>query len=146
MTAFADITGLIIAALSAAPAVSPNIVRARDRAMADSWPSAVNVQWDAGTPDYGQINGAPADWQSKYMVECFAKSAVQSGDLAVDGLLDAVYRRLAADSTLGGQVEWMRVLHIEASTDSNGMKTGWVGMTYLVSHRTANDNLNLTSD
>lgn len=144
MTAFADITGFIVAALQAAPAVSPNIVRARDRAMAESWATAVNVQWDAGTPDYGVIDGAPADWDSKYTIECFAKSPTMSGDLAVDSLLDAVYSRLAADSTLGGRVDWIRAVHMEASTDSNGMKTGWVGMTYVVAHRTSHNNLTLT--
>lgn len=143
MTAFAEITGRIIAALAVDPPVSPNITRARERAMAEGWATAVNVQWDAGVPDYGQLYNAPADWQSRYTVECFAKSAAQSGDLAVDSLVDAAYERLASNPTLDGCVQWIRLVQIEAICDSNGMKTGWVGMTYQVSHRTSNYNLNL---
>jgi hypothetical protein len=142
MTVFVDITGAIIAALTAEPAVSSNIFRARDAALLASYATAVNVQWDAGTPDYGQVQGAPADWQSKYTIECYAKSSTLSGDLAVDPLLDAVFERLAADPTLGGMVAWLRMVHVEASCDSAGQKTGWVGMTYLVTHRTSADNLN----
>lgn len=138
MTAFMDITTAVIAVLSAEPAVSPNIFRARDRTLAEEHVTAINVQWDDGDPNHGAMHGAPVDWESKLTVECYARSSVTSGDLAVDPLLKEVYARIAADSTLGGLVAFIRCVRIKAENDSQGQKTGWICMTYSVSHRTSN--------
>lgn len=138
MTAFVDITAAFVAALSAAPAVSANIFRARDRAIAEDQANAINVQFDGATPYAGAMHGAPIDWISKITVECYARSATTSGDLAVDPLLSAAYARLALDTTLGGKVADIGVPQIEAEYDAQGQKTGWVRMTYPVSHRTSN--------
>jgi hypothetical protein len=138
MTAFADITAAFIAALSTAPAVSANIYRARDRVIAEDQATAINVQFDGSEPYAGVMFGAPIDWTSKITVECYARSATTSGDLAVDPLLSAAYARLATDTTLGGMVADIGYPHIGAEYDSQGQKTGWVRMTYSVSHRTSN--------
>jgi hypothetical protein len=137
MTAFADITAAFIAALSTAPAVSANIFRARDRTIAENQATALNVQFDGSEPYAGAMHGAPVDWISKISVECYARSSVTSGDLAVDPLLSAAYARLAADTTLGGRVADIGAPNILTEYDSQGQKTGWVRMTYSVQHRTS---------
>lgn len=140
-SAFSAIVGAIVDALSAAPEISRNIFRARERTLAESHVTAINVQWDGAMPNRGAIKGAPIDWQSKVTVECYARSTTQGGDLAVDPLMVAVYERLANDPTLGGLVSDIECVGIEAQNDSQGQKTGWVGITYSVSHRTSNDKL-----
>ena len=137
MTQFANITAAFIAALSNAPAVSANIFRARDRTMAEEHIDAINVQFDGADPYTGAMYGAPVDWLSKISVECYARSSVVSGDLAVDPLFATAYARLAADSTLGGAVADIGTPSIEAENDAQGQKTGWVRLSYLVSHRTS---------
>ncbi len=141
-TAFSNIVAAMVAVLSAGQPVSPNIFRARERTLAESHATAINVQWDGGVPQRGVIFGAPIDWQSRITVECYARSATLGGDLAVDPLLAAVYERLAADPTLGGTVADLECIQIEAQNDAQGQKTGWVGITYAVSHRTSNNTLN----
>lgn len=138
MTVFVDITAAFVAALAAAPAVSPNIFRARERVLAEEHVTALNVQFDGAEPYAGVMHGAPVDWRSKITVECYARSSTTSGDLAVDPLLAAAYARLAFDTTLGGMVADIGYPQIEAENDSAGQKTGWIRMTYAVEHRTNN--------
>lgn len=137
-TAFFKITGAIVDLLNAAPAVSPNIYRARDRQIPERNDTAVNVQFNGGLPFEGTILGAPVDWLSKYSVECFARSKEVSGDEAVDPLMLQVYGRLAADPTLGGLVFNIGSPSIEAEYTADGEKTGWVRMIFPVEHRTEN--------
>ena len=124
-TAFADITAAFIAALGATPAVSPNIFRARERVLAEEHVTAINVQFDGSEPYAGVMHGAPVDWRSKITVECYARSSITSGDLAVDPLLETAYARLALDTTLGGMVADIGYPQIEAENDSQGQKPGW---------------------
>lgn len=138
MTVFVDITAAFVATLAAAPAVSKNIFRARERVLAEEHITALNVQFDGAEPYAGAMHGAPVDWRSKITVECYARSSITSGDLAVDPLLAAAYARLAADTTLKGLVADIGYPQIEAENDSQGQKTGWIRMTYAVEHRTNN--------
>ena len=138
MTVFVDIVSSIIALLNAATPVSSMITRARDKAIPETAANAINVQFDAAQPSPGVILGAPVDWTSKIIVDCYARSMITSGDLAVDPLLSGVYARLAADTTLGGKVSFIGVPNIETEYDSQGQKTGWIRMTYFIEHRTTN--------
>lgn len=144
-SAFADITAAIIERLKAAPAVLPEtaIFRASERPAPDSMTEAVNVMWAAANPDAGAIHGAPVDWSTTFVIECYASSKSVSGDLAVDPLFVRIYERLAADTTLGGLVGDLGVPRCIAEFSAEGKKTGWVQMTYIVSHTT--NNLNLSS-
>ena len=141
MTAFVDITAAFVAALVAAPAVSPNIFRARERVLAEEHVTAINVQFDGAIPYAGVMHGAPVDWRSKVTIECYARSTTTSGDLAVDPLLANVYTRMAQDTTLGDMVADIGYPIIEAENDAAGQKTGWIRMTYSVEHRTNNGTL-----
>lgn len=139
-TAFSDITEAIIATLRADPAILPAaaIFRARERAVPDKMEQAINVQWVRGDPDPGAIHGAPVDWQSTVIVECYASSVTESGDQAIDPLLEKVYDRLAGDTTLGGLVDDLGVPALAAEFGVEAKKTGWVQMTYVVKHQTTN--------
>lgn len=137
-TAFANITAAIVSLLKTEPAVSANIFRARDRQMAEEYANAINVQFEGTDPNPGAINGAPVDWNSKFSVECYARTSTTSPDLAVDPLIAAVYERIAADTTLGGLVTDIGSPIIDAEYSAEGQKTGWVRMTYPILHRTSN--------
>jgi len=139
-TVFSVITDAFEAALLAAPAVVPAeaIFRARERAVPGAMNQAVNIQWALGDPEPGAIHGAPVDWKTTVVVECYACSTNESGERAVDPLLERVYERLAADTTLGGLVDDVGVPRLAAEFGAEGKKTGWVQMTYLVMHQTSN--------
>ncbi len=139
MTAFVNITAALVARLVAAPAVSANIFRARDRPMAAQYVEALSVQWEGGESSRGAMHGAPVDWLSKFTVECYARATGDvTPDVAVDPLLAGVAARIAADTTLGGLVADVWLAGLEAEYNAEGQKTGWIRMTYLVQHRTSN--------
>lgn len=140
LTAFATITGALFELMRADPPVSASITRARDRdnPLAEQFDDAVNIQFDGGLPSTGAILGAPVDWESRYTIEMFARTTSTTADLAVDPLMHEIYRRLLADTTLGGLVDEIGVPTIEAEYTAEQKKTGWVRMTLPVKHRTTN--------
>jgi hypothetical protein len=141
-TQFSQIVGAIVSALQATPAVCQKVYRARPDSIPEQFDQAVNVQWEQGIAGFGTIHGAPIDWTTKVSVECFARSQTDTGDVAVDPLLSAVFARLAQDTTLGGLVADLNVAGIEAENSTDAKKTGWVRLTYIVQHRTDNGTLN----
>lgn len=140
-TAFSKVVSAVIAVLGSSPAVCTTIYRARPDDMPDQVETAVNVFFDRALPQTGAIAGAPIDWISKINVECYARSLRDSGDVAVDPLLEAVYERLARNPTLGGAVDDLVINGIEAENTAEARKTGWVRLTYIAQHRTSNDSL-----
>lgn len=142
MTAFIDIVSAFVTRLNQAPAVCDTVLRARDRAVPETKDKALNVTFVGSKPTDGAIDGAPVDWSTVIVVECYAKTpATSTPDVALDALLNDVYVRLAQDQTLGGLVEDIGVPSIEADYDSIGQRTGWAAMKYTVSHRTSNNTL-----
>jgi len=137
-SAFARITGALVALLEAEPPLSQQIFRARDRQLAEEFPDAINVQFDGALPARGAIFGAPVDWESKFTIECYARTTTTSADLAVDPLLMQVYERIAADRTLGDLVTDIGEPMIEAEYNAEQQRTGWVRMSYPVMHQTNN--------
>ena len=138
MTQFVDIVTAFITALSSTPAVSANIFRASDVAIPENATDAVNVVLEGSQPYEGAISGAPIDWTTKVVVQCYAKSLTQSGDQAVDPLLAKVFERLASNPTLSGKVAYIGVPALDTEYNAQGQKTGWIGLSYLVQHRTSN--------
>lgn len=139
-TAFSKVVSAVIAALAMQPPVCPTkaIYRARTVEMPDQANETISVQWEQGLPRHGSINGAPIDWETRITVDCFARSVTETGDVAVDPLLQRVYERLAQDPTLGGMVDDLVIAGVEAENTSEGKKTGWVRLTYIAQHRTEN--------
>lgn len=140
-TAFSSITEHLVELFKAAPAISPHIFRARDRAMSKSALTAISVQWDGALPTPGEIKGAPVRWASRFTVECYARTTTEFPDVAVDPLLLQVYDRIAADTTLGGLVAYVGEPVLESEFSAEGDRTGWVRMTYAVDHETENSTL-----
>lgn len=137
-TAFSKVVSAVMAGLLAQPRVCNGIYRARTLAVADQDDEAITVQWDRTTPAEATIAGAPIDWTTRITVECFARSIRDTGDMAVDPLIEKVFERLATDSTLGGMVDDFVIAGIEAENAADGKKTGWVRLTYIAVHRTSN--------
>lgn len=137
-SAFLKITAAIIAKLGAAADIDVQIYQARDRAVPESAVGAINVQFESGLPTRGAIMGAPVDWDSRFVIEIYARTTTQTPDAAVDPLVMAVYREMATDPSLGGLTIDIGEPAIEAEFSSEGKKTGWVRMTYPVQHRTTN--------
>lgn len=140
-TAFLDITTAFIARLETVPAVCDTILRANDRRVPENKAKALNVYHAGSRPNEGAIAGAPIDWISGIVVECYAKSSTETPDAAVDQLIQDVYARLAADITLGGLVDDIGVPTIQIDYDAQGQKTGWAVLKYPVEHRTDNNTL-----
>lgn len=141
ITAFSQVVAAMMTALAAEPAVCDAIYRARSMAIPDRDERAVTVQFEQALPAAGAIKGAPLDWTTKVTVECYASSLKETGDLAVDPLLAAVYARLAEDTTLGGLIGDLSIAGIEAENTADAKKTGWVRLTYIAEHRTNNSTL-----
>jgi hypothetical protein len=137
-TAFSKVVSAVMAALLAQPRICKGVYRARTLVISEQDDEAITVQWEQASPAASTIAGAPIDWTTRLTVECFARSVKDSGDMAVDPLLERVYERLAADSTLGGMVDDLVIAGIEAENSTEGKKTGWVRLTYIAVHRTDN--------
>lgn len=142
-TAFASITGAIVALLEAGTPVARVVFRARDRQLPEQYDSAVSVQCDGAMPMSGAILGAPIDWESRFSIDCWARTTTTTADLAVDPLVADVYQRIAADTTLGQLVDNVSPPSIEFEYSAEQKKTGWVRMTYVITHRTLNSTLEM---
>lgn len=139
-TAFSKVVSAVMATLSAHPPVcnTKAIYRARAVDIPEQVGESISVQWEQTLPQAGTIRGAPIDWSTRLTVDCYARSRQETGDVAVDPLLERVYERLAADSTLGGVLDDLAIVGIEAENTVEGNKTGWVRLTYIAQHRTQN--------
>ena len=141
MTAFSTIVGAIVTALQGAPAVSPQVYRARMRPIAEQHTTAVVVRLQDAQAERFAINGAPVNQSTTIAVECYARSSTLDPDVAVDTLLADVYAKLAADTTLGGLVSDLFVTGIAWDFDMDAQHTACATLTCLVQHRTANLNI-----
>lgn len=102
MTAFADITKAIVAALQVAPAVAGGaVMENRLRPLPSGVSTAVVVRLDQPAQAVETALGAH-DWTTTFTVECYAKSTpMVDAEDAADALLDVVYPRLAGLSLVG---------------------------------------------
>jgi len=141
-TSFSKIVAAVVAQLETQPAVCKSINRARTYAFPEQETEAVSVQFEQALPQRGTIAGAPIDWSTRITVECYARSIHESGDLAVDPLLERVVARLAVNPSLGGIVSDLELIGVEAENTAEGKKTGWVRLIYTADHRTYDGNLN----
>ena len=107
-TVVSTAVGLVLTALSQSPAVCPVIGRTRLRPLGKGDAQAVIVRPLAALPlmEAGTMlgTGLVALWEVRMQIEMYARAEPdESPDEAVDALLQAVYTRLGADPTLGGQ-------------------------------------------
>lgn len=141
-TAVAAVVSAMVATLQAAPAVSPQVHRARLRPMAADWATAVVVRPLSVAFDPFAIQHAPFNLDTQIAVECYARaSAGTSGDAAVDALMQAVYARLMSDTTIGGLVGDLRPDRLDFDLDADGDNTACATFTFTVLHSAGNKTL-----
>lgn len=139
-SAFDQIVTAFVAKLSEATPVCAMVIEDEGRPIPEEAIEAVVVFYDgSGPPDAGVIQGAPLDWTSRIVVDCFARSKTTTGRKAVDALMQRVFERLAVDPSLGNQDRFIGYPSIDIETDMQSQRTGMARLTYLVSHRTSNN-------
>lgn len=139
--AFDQIVAAFVAKLKESTPVCANVYDSETRQMTDEVQEAVNVFFDGAAPELIAIMGAPLDWKTRIVVDCFARSKTLSGAKAVGALMKRVFERLASDITLGHQEWYIGYPSIEQDTEAQGQRAGMMRLTYLVEHRTTNNNL-----
>ena len=130
--------GAVVAALSAAPAVASQVARVRLRPLAATTAQAVVVRpmQSQVTDQTIMATGLPVSWTTAISVECYARSSVATApDVAVDALVESVYARLMADTTLGGAVLTLAPKDITWEFDADGEQTTCVSLVFLARHR-----------
>lgn len=137
-TDFSKVVSAVIATLAVQPAVCKRIYRARTEEIPAQEDEAINVQYGPFVRKNATIRGAPNDYWTRIIVDCFARSSTDSGDVAVDPLLERVGERLSLDSTLGGMVDDFYLDNGDPENATEGKKTGWVRLTFIAEHRTTN--------
>ena len=127
----------MVAALQSAPAVASSVARVRLRPQAQGTAQAVVVrplQSQAGDTDVPM--GYPVSWTTAVVVECYTRSgAATTPDVAVDPLVEAVYARLMADTTLGGAVLALQPQSIAWDFDADGDNTTCATLVFSARHR-----------
>lgn len=139
MNAHDSILNAILAAIGAAPALAGGaLFKNRLRKLPEGNDQAVVVHFGSSSPSRGAIRGAPVDWTTRVIVECYAREdnldvAGESNSLA---LHRDVYDRLMADPSLGGLA--MDLIDPELDTDADPADTdlACVIAQYTVLHRT----------
>lgn len=141
-SAFDQIVTAFVAKLQEAPAVCDVVIKNDGRAIDEACQEAVVVFYAGSSmPNRGVITGAPLDWTSRIVVDCFARSKTLSGAEAVDALMSRVFERLANNPNLGNS-EWdIGAPSIDPDADLQAQRTGSAQLTYFVEHRTRNNTL-----
>jgi hypothetical protein len=126
MTSFVSNTvAAIVAALNTPTPVAPQVARVRLRPIGAATATAVVVRPVGSNVTEALLTpGYPVSWTTAIAVECYARSSVSTApDVAVDSLLEAVYARLMADTTLGGVVLGLQPKDIAWDFDVDGEQT-----------------------
>lgn len=135
---FAQIEQAIITALNQPSTVCWEAAVKRDHGLPAEIPQAVYVSRHRAGAGRSAIAGAPVDWDSTFIVECYARGTADVADEALDSMLTQVYARLAADSTLGGLVADCFLTDIEWSSDALDQRCRMATMLCRVLHTTSN--------
>ncbi|MBX9870342.1 MAG: hypothetical protein K2X63_11120 [Burkholderiaceae bacterium] len=139
-SAFDQIVSAFVAKLQEAPVVCDVIVEDEGRAVDEACQETVVVFYDGSSmPDMGVITGAPLDWTSRIVVDCFARSKTVTGRKAADALMKRVFERLATNPNLGNFEWFIGFPSIDVEIDLQAQRTGVARLTYFVQHRTRNN-------
>lgn len=135
--AFDQVVAAFVAKLEESPAVCSLILNSDDRPVSDDVNEAVNVFFYVSQPQPLTINGAPIDWITRVIVDCFARSKTLPARKAPSQLAKKVYERLAIDPTLGNGDWFIGYPSIETDADVQSQRAGMMRLTYRVEHRTS---------
>lgn len=122
----------VMQALQAAPAVAGSVGRVQLRPVAKSVASAVVVRPVASSVLESSLPGAPIAWATTVAVECYARAAGVSPDVAVDPVVQSVYARLMADTSLGGAVNLIEPQDIAFDFDVDGEQTACATLVFII--------------
>lgn len=133
----------VISTLLATPALaSGNIYRGRRRAISKNVELGIAVRFGASDPSRGAIKGAPIDWTTTVLVECYARTTgTESADEAALALHADAYARLNTDPSLGGVVDDLLPPSLDVSEEDRDEQLGCVIAGYQLRHRTAENTL-----
>jgi len=135
-TVFSGIVDSFVSILNSPTPLASIVARDSGYHVPEQVSSAINVFWEGSRPQEAGIAGAPIDWQTRIVVDCYARTTVKTGGEAADELLSSIYARLASDPTLNGSVFNIGLPMIELDTESGAQKNGWIRLMYVVEHRT----------
>ncbi|CAN5651347.1 hypothetical protein BH10PSE18_BH10PSE18_15240 [soil metagenome] len=145
MNAFTDIVSAVLALLragDAGPAIAPRIERNRLRIQPADVDQAVVVRSDNAVPEQGAILHAPVDWQTSFVVDCYARAVTdEEPDIVVAPLMNAVYARILTNQGLGDLDTWISPGAIDWDFAATGESTVCVSLTFSVQHRTNHNSL-----
>lgn len=124
--------GAVVAALSAAPAVSGAIGRVRLRPWSATQTSAIAVRPESAEAQQLPMQLTDAGvWDVRLSVECYARSyQSQSADAAVDAVLQPAFERLMSDTTLGGKVRSLWPERVAFDYDVDAEQTACAAITF----------------
>lgn len=137
-TIVSNTVAAIVTALSGGTPVAPQIARVRLRPLGTAATTAVVVrplQFEPGSEEILSL-GQPVSWTSAISVECYARSSTATApDVAVDSLVESVYARLMADTTLGGVVIGLKLQGITWDFDADGEQTTCASLVFAARHK-----------
>ena len=137
-TAFAQVIAAMQSSLQQAPAVSPNVFRARSRVLPEQMTTAVVVRPAQAQREAGVGQGAPALWLTGVALECYARGTASAPvDVTLDALLSDAVARLMADPSLGGLVGFIDPQSVDWDFDVDGAQTACATVVFAVRHATA---------
>ena len=133
----------LVAALNTPTPVTASINRVRLRPLAKETALAVVVRpLQSDVAEASLSPGYPVSWTTAVAVDCYARSGTSTApDAAVDALVDAVYARLMADTTLGSAVVALQPGSIGYDFDADGEQTTCATLVFNARHRTAGSTL-----
>lgn len=133
----------LVTILNTPTPVAAQIGRVRLRPLAKEAAQAVVVRPLQSDVTQASLSpGYPVSWTTAVAVECYARSGVATApDAAVDALVDAVYARLMADTTLGSAVVALQPGSIGFDFDADGEQTTCATLLFTALHRTAGSTL-----
>ena len=137
MTMFAATVQAIVTALNTPTPVASQVGRVRLRPIAQATDTAAIVRpLNAEVPERALHPDMPVSWATAISVECYARSSVATApDVAVDSLVQSVYTRLMADTTLGGVVRSLQPQSISWDFDIDGEQTTCATLVFSALHR-----------
>lgn len=139
MNAQDDIIEAVLTALRAAPALCDGeISEDLDLEMIpDTVQRAIGLRMQDSEPSDATIQGGPTDWTTHLAIVCFARRDGRTTAGRASRVLHAeVYKRLAADRTLGGRAFHLRLGQMSNTADVAETRTGTLTAQYRIEHRT----------
>ncbi len=135
-----QIAGALVDLLKQAPAVADGrVFGARTRSISAEQPTGVVVRLGRSASQLASVLGGPTSWSTLINVECYGRAVGGAPDAAADGLLEAVFARLAESPMLGGLAQDVAPLEgdtLEWEFDELDTNLACITARFVVQHQT----------